>query len=143
MADHFGHPNGLCFSPDEKTMYVTDTDKIDGSGTLRPNTLSSIYAFDVEYRHGQPFICNRRLFAYVEAGFPDGIKCDLEGNVYSGCGDGVVAWSPGGVLLGRILVKVGATNFCFGKEGEMILLNQNHLWKAQLNRLTKGALLGV
>lgn len=32
MADGFGHPNGICFSPDEKTVYVTDTDRHHGSG---------------------------------------------------------------------------------------------------------------
>jgi len=32
---------------------------------------------------------NRRVFAHCDKGFPDGIKCDTYGNVYSGCGDGV------------------------------------------------------
>lgn len=35
VADGLGHPNGLCFSPDERTLYVTDTDKVHGSGTCR------------------------------------------------------------------------------------------------------------
>ena len=42
VADGFGRPNGLCFSPDEKTLYVTDTDWIHGDGTtddLRPSTM--------------------------------------------------------------------------------------------------------
>ncbi|KAK2590340.1 hypothetical protein QQS21_011983 [Conoideocrella luteorostrata] len=43
LADGFGHPNGLCFSPDEKTLYVTDTDKVHGSGVLRPHLASSMY----------------------------------------------------------------------------------------------------
>lgn len=34
MADGFGHPNGLCFSPDEKTLYVTDTDQVWGDGSV-------------------------------------------------------------------------------------------------------------
>lgn len=42
MADGFGHPNGLCFSPDEETLYVTDTDWMHGSGKTadeKPSTM--------------------------------------------------------------------------------------------------------
>jgi gluconolactonase len=42
VADQFGRPNGLCFSPDEKTMYITDTDWIHGDGNvgpMRPGTM--------------------------------------------------------------------------------------------------------
>ena len=99
------------------------------------------YAFDVTYYHGEPFLTNRRLFAMALVGIPDGIKCDLEGNVYSSCGDGVTVWSPRGVLLGRILVDGGAANFCFGRDGEMFILNEHRLWRAQLK--AKGALLGI
>lgn len=42
MADGLGHPNGLCFSPDERTMYVTDTDKVHGSGVSRFDRPSSM-----------------------------------------------------------------------------------------------------
>jgi gluconolactonase len=91
----------------------------------------------------QPFLTNRRLFAMADTGAPDGIKCDLQGNVYSGCGDGVSIWSSGGVLLGKILVEGGVANFCFGRDGELFLLNENKLWRAQLSTETKGALLGI
>lgn len=42
MADGFGHPNGLCFSPDEKTLYVTDTDWMHGSGATRDERPSTM-----------------------------------------------------------------------------------------------------
>ncbi len=42
VADGFGHPNGLCFSPDESTLYVTDTDKVHGSGHVRYDRPSSM-----------------------------------------------------------------------------------------------------
>jgi len=45
------------------------------------------YAFDVD-PDSQTFL-NRRIFAYVDAGIPDGIQIDKQGNVYAGCGDGV------------------------------------------------------
>ncbi|KAK1624034.1 hypothetical protein BDP81DRAFT_454078 [Colletotrichum phormii] len=143
MADGLGRPNGICFSPDETTVYVTDTEIVHGDGSIDGNRASTIYAFDVEQRHRQPVLLNRRLFAFADVGIPDGIKCDMNGNVYSGCGDGINVWSPGGVLLGRILVDGGAANFCFGREGELFILNEHRLWRAQLSKSVKGALLGV
>lgn len=79
----------------------------------------------------------------ADTGVPDGIKCDMKGNVYSGCGDGVSVWSPGGVLLGKILVEGGVANFCFGVNGEMFLLNEDKLWRVQLSTETKGDLLRI
>jgi len=101
------------------------------------------YAFDVKLYSGQPFLINRRLFAMADTGIPDGIKCDLKGNVYSGCGDGVSIWSPGGVLLAKILVDGGIANFCFGMDGQLFLLNETKLWRAQIAPGCKGALLGI
>lgn len=118
MADGFGHPNGICFSPDEKTVYITDTDWLHGDGSTddtRPSAMYAIpasmnlhfeererpfepcfftnawfsYAFDVSFYQDEPFLTNRRLFAVADTGIPDGIKCDMQGNVYSGCGDGI------------------------------------------------------
>jgi gluconolactonase len=101
------------------------------------------YAFDITYYSGQPFMTNKRLFAVAANGIPDGIKCDMEGNVYSGCGDGINVWSPGGVLLGVIKIDGGAANFCFGREGSLYILNEHRLWKAQLGEFVRGALLRI
>jgi gluconolactonase len=103
------------------------------------------YAFDVEKRFEEHFLMNRRLFAFADSGAPDGIKCDMAGNVYSGCceGDGVHVWSPGGVLLGKILAEGGVANFFFGRNGEMFLMNETRLWRAKLAKTTRGALLGI
>jgi gluconolactonase len=144
MADGFGRPNGLCFSPDEKALYVTDTDWIHGDGSTDLSRASTIYAFDVISRHGSPFLANRRLFAMADTGIPDGIKCDLAGNVYSGCGDGLNVWSPGGTLIGKILLpgkNPGVANFCFTKPGEIVLLNETRMWVARVGQGTEGALL--
>jgi len=77
----------------------------------------------------------------ADTGIPDGIKCDTDGNVYSGCGDGLNIWSPGGVLLAKILIDGGIANFCFGRNGQVFLLNENRLWRLQLAKDRKGALL--
>ena len=92
---------------------------------------------------GGTFLTNRRVFAMADTGIPDGIKCDMDGNVYSGCGDGVNVWSSSGRLLGKILVDGGVANFCFGRQGEMFLLNENRVWRACLSREIQGALLGI
>jgi gluconolactonase len=104
---------------------------------------ATIYAFDVASYSGSPFLVNRRVFAYAAEGAPDGIKCDIHGNVYSGCGDGVEVWNAGGTLIGRILVPGGVANFCFGRDGEMFLCAEQELWRLQLAQLTKGALLKI
>lgn len=74
-------------------------------------------------------------------GIPDGIKCDLQGNVYSGCGDGVHVWTPGGKLIGKIKVIGGVANFCFGRKGELFLLNENKFWVVKIASSVQGALL--
>lgn len=99
------------------------------------------YAFDLTTIHGQPFLTNRRVFAMPGVGIPDGVKVDMDGNVYAGCKDGVNVWSAGGVLLGKILIKDGTANFSFGKNGTMFILNENKLWRAQLSSSVHGNLL--
>ena len=74
-------------------------------------------------------------------GIPDGIKCDTIGNVYSGCGDGVSVWSPGAILLGKIKIPGGVANFCFGRPGEMFLLNETKFWVVNVSQHIEGALL--
>ncbi|KAH7268970.1 uncharacterized protein BKA55DRAFT_587825 [Fusarium redolens] len=142
VADGFGRPNGICFSPDQKTVYITDTDQVRGPW-IDHSRAASIYAFDVIHRHGQPFLANRRLFAYADRGIPDGIKCDTTGNVYSGCPDGINVWSPGGRLLGKILIPGGVANFCFGSGGQIFALNEHRLWRVRLDPSVQGALLAA
>ena len=71
LADDFGQPNGLCFSLDEKVLFVNDTDR------------QHIRAFDVK---ADGTLANNRIWAKTVgdgAGAPDGMKIDSAGNVYS------------------------------------------------------------
>ncbi|RDA91861.1 hypothetical protein CP533_3686 [Ophiocordyceps camponoti-saundersi (nom. inval.)] len=140
MVDGFGRPNGLTFSPDQNILYVTDTDKVHGDGTEDPTRPATIYSFKVNMVNDEPSLSDRRLFAMADNGIPDGIKCDTKGNVYSGCGDGVHVWSPGGQLLGKVLIEGGAANFCFGNAGEMFILNEKKLYLAKLSPQIKGTI---
>ncbi|KAJ4351870.1 uncharacterized protein N0V89_007214 [Didymosphaeria variabile] len=124
VADGFIASNGLEFSPDLKTLYVTDTgaqQSINGLNGTRPAT---IYAFDVV---DQRRLDNRRTFAWVENGFPDGIHTDMQGNVWAGCGDGLHVWSPDGVLLGKVWNGVESNNFAFIPGGVLVFSNAQ-LW---------------
>jgi gluconolactonase len=46
MADGIGRPNGICFSPDERTLYITDTDQIRGSENIENARASTMYGFE-------------------------------------------------------------------------------------------------
>ncbi|KAF2849685.1 calcium-dependent phosphotriesterase [Plenodomus tracheiphilus IPT5] len=143
VADGLARPNGLCFAPGEETLYITDTSFIHGDGSTDFSRPSTIYAYTVLHSHGEVFLSQKRVFAMADVGVPDGIKCDGWGNVYAGCGDGVNVWSPGGVLLGKILVEGGVANFCFGRGGVLYCLNETRVWRVRLGEGVKGALLGL
>ncbi|KAF4765832.1 hypothetical protein HAV15_003945 [Penicillium sp. str.  len=140
IADGLARPNGISFSPDEKTVYISDTAETIGDGTTDVLKPATIYAFDVSTINGQPFLTNRRVFAMPSDGIPDGLKVDQYGNVYAGCGDGVNVWSSGGILLGKILVNGGSSNFSFGKKGQLYILNEHKLYRAQLNSTLRSTL---
>jgi gluconolactonase len=122
VATDFVQPNGLEFSPDLKTLYVSDTGAQGfGQNLTRPATL---YAFDVVNKKN---LAGRRTFAYADNGFPDGVHSDTEGNVWGGCGDGIHIWSPDGTLLGKIWTGVVTNNFAF-LPGKVLVFTNKQLW---------------
>lgn len=122
VADGFVQPNGVEFSPDLKTLYVSDTGAAGFDTNLtRPATL---YAFDVINKR---ILAGRRTFAYADNGFPDGVHCDTEGNVWAGCGDGIHIWNSEGTLLGKIWTGLETNNFAFLPGAVMVFANAQ-LW---------------
>ena len=104
VADDFDRPNGICFSPDESVLYVSDTGE---PGHIR--------AFDV-VDGGR--LANSRVFAEVSPGKSDGFRSDSEGNIFTSARDGIHVYSPAGELLGKILTPENAVaNCCFGGPG--------------------------
>ena len=98
----FTSPNGLCFSPDERRMYVADTPE------------HCIYSFDVT---ADGRLANRRLLAdtsYEGVGGPDGLKIDSLGNLYCAAQGGLHVYAPDGVRLGVVRMPGQTANFCFG-----------------------------
>ena len=105
VADDFGQPNGLCFSPDESRLYVADS-----AASHDPAAPRHIRVFDVS---GDRLI-NSREFCTIDTGIPDGIRCDTAGNLWSSAGDGVHCFAPDGTLLGKVLVPEVVANLTFG-----------------------------
>ena len=105
-------PNGLAFSPDHKTLYIVDTGASHKQG--HPRTIS---AFDV-VDGGK--LAAPRIFCDMGKGSSDGIRVDLDGNVWAAAGwggegyDGVHVFAPDGALIGAIDLPEGVSNVCFG-----------------------------
>jgi gluconolactonase len=113
ITDELDYPNGICFSPDYKKVYICDT----GPG------VRDIKVFDITEGNT---LANGRLFTDmmvdgVKCG-PDGMRADVHGNLWcgsaagaSGLGyNGVLVFTPEGELLGRIRLPEGCANVCFG-----------------------------
>ena len=105
--DLFDQPNGLCFSPDEKRLYVNDT----------VQTLIRVFdvAADGSLSNGRMFACGIR--SALEPGVPDGMKCDQRGNVWVTAPGGVWVYAPYGELLGKVRVPELVANLTWGGAG--------------------------
>ncbi|KAK3378701.1 smp-30/gluconolaconase/lre-like region-containing protein [Lasiosphaeria ovina] len=132
VADGLGRPHGIALSPDESTVYVTDTDAVRADASRDLTRAATIYAFDVVKRSGAPFLANKRVFAYALTSIPMGVACDGAGNVWAGCADGVEIWSAGGEILGVMEVPGGVTSIAFGTGGEVFLCAEQRLWMLRL-----------
>jgi gluconolactonase len=112
VIDDFVQPNGLCFSPDEKKLYIIDSGATQGGP-------AHIRVFDVDIDTGK--LTNGKIFAdNFLPGFTDGMRADVDGNIWCSMGwgdpkeDGVRCYSPGGDLLGKIHLPETCANLTFG-----------------------------
>ena len=122
VTDDLFKPNGLCFSPDYKKLYVADT-----GASHYPAAPKNIKVWDVvdgrKLANGREFVSMAlEVKGEKVAGFADGIRCDTDGNVWSSAGwaeagegyDGVHVFSPAGQRIGQILLPEVCSNVCFG-----------------------------
>jgi gluconolactonase len=120
LIDNFVLPNGLAFSPDEKVLYINDSRR----GHIR--------AFDL-LPNGTLAKQTDRVFVDLrgdEPGVPDGMKVDIEGNVYCGGAGGIWVMDAKGKKLGRIVHGAPATtNIAFGGDDwkTLYFTSRNHL----------------
>lgn len=120
VADDIFKPNGLCFSPDYKKLYVADT----GSSHY-PQAPKNIRVYDVDgkkLKNGKEAINMKFQMkdGTVKSGMADGIRADTDGNIWVGAGwvgagyDGVHIFAPDGERIGLILLPEICGNICFG-----------------------------
>jgi gluconolactonase len=124
-------PNGIAFSPDEKTLYVTE---------VEANSPAWL-AFDVKE---DGTLANRRVFfdakpwSKTRPGAPDGLKVDREGNLFATGPGGVYFFAPDGTHLGIIETGVPTANCAWGDDGSTLYITADKaVYRIRLN--TKGA----
>ena len=121
LTKEFTRPNGIALSPDEKTLYVAQSDRakmvyisfpVKEDGTLGPSKL----LFDAtKWVSGDP-------------GSADGMAVDDKGNLWATAPGGVLILSPEGKPLGRIMMGRPTANCTFGgKDGKTLFLTANKL----------------
>ncbi len=133
-ADVLG-PNGLCFSPDERILYIVESRGV-------PNR--KIVAFDVS-ENGREILNKRVQIDAGPDGTPDGMRCDIDGNLWCGWGmgsealDGVLVFAPDGTKIGRIALPERCANVCFGgpKRNRLFMAASQSLYALYVN--TQGA----
>ena len=128
VCDDFACPNGLCFSPDERRLYVAETGPMFAADAPR-----YIRVFDVvdgtRVRGGE-------VFYIAEPGLADGFRADTDGNIWTSAGDGVHCLSPAGELLGKIKVPEVVANITFGgpKKNRLFICGTTSIYAVYLNR---------
>jgi gluconolactonase len=134
-ADDILGPNGLCFSPDERLLYVVES---------RGQPHRKILAYDVA-ADGRAITNKRVLIDAGPGGTPDGMRCDVDGNLWCGWGmgsdelDGVLVFAPDGTRIGRIALPERCANVCFGglKRNRLFMAASRSLYALYVN--TQGA----
>ena len=125
VADDFMRPNGIAFSPDERTLYVSDTGATHGKDGPR-----HIRMFDV----AGDTLRGGAVFATCTAGFFDGFRVDEAGRIWTSAGDGVHCYDPDGTLLGKVLVPEQVANVEFGgfKRNRLFICGTTSLYSIML-----------
>ena len=155
MTEDIFKPNGLCFSPDYKNLYVADTgashyaeakkeikvwDVVNGVSLKNGKTFTSM---DLEMEETD---ANGQVQKVTKAGMADGIRADEDGNIWSSAGwvgdgyDGVHVFEPTqGKRIGQILLPEICSNVCFGgtKRNRLFMTASQSLYAVYVE--TKGA----
>lgn len=100
VAVGFDQPNGLCFSPDEKLLYVADSGE---PAHVRVFPVLEDNSLGVD-----------RVFAPIAPGKPDGLRCDADGRLFVAAGDGVQIFATDGTQVHLIPTPEAAANLCIG-----------------------------
>ena len=115
LTNEIKAPNGIAFSPDEKTLYVTDV------SSERPAWLAYDVNYDGTISNGRVFH-DAAEFVKTEKGAPDGMKTDKHGNLFGAGPGGVYIFSPDGTLLGRLKTGGATSNVNWGNDGSVLYI---------------------
>jgi gluconolactonase len=140
VTDEIYKPNGICFSPDYKMLYVADT-----GATHYPEAEKIIKVWNIngaKLENGRKF-CSMEMNG--KAGLADGIRCDTDGNIWSSAGwvgegyDGVHVFAPDGDRIGQIRLPEMCANVCFGgrKRNRLFMCGSQSLYAVYVE--TQGA----
>jgi gluconolactonase len=130
VATELEAPNGLGFSPDYKTLYVAN------ARASSPIWKAYAVLADGSLDKGRVFADSAALYKEGD-GVPDGLKIDVQGNVFATGPGGVLVYAPDGTLLGRILTGVPTSNVAFGEDGSTLFITANHR-VLRMRTLTRG-----
>ena len=101
-------PNGIAFSPDEKTLYVANSDP------AKPIWMAYPVKDDGTLGEGKVFFDSTDAVKAKKPGLPDGLKVDQDGNVWATGPGGVYVFNPAGKHLGTLATGVPTANCGFG-----------------------------
>jgi gluconolactonase len=134
VSDELDKPNGICFSPDYKKLYVCDTGA--------PRDIQAFDAADNRLRNKKQF--SNMMVQGKGAGIADGIRADIDGNIWAGANggpgyDGVHIISPQGQTIGMILLPEICASLCFGgaKRNRLFMAASQSLYALEVG--TSGA----
>jgi gluconolactonase len=120
LTKELERPNGIDFSPDEKTLYVAN------SHPPRPIWMAYPVKEDGTLGEGRLFFDAAELVAKGLKGMPDGMKVDEHGNIFAGGPGGILIFSPDGKHLGTLLTGEPTANCAFGEDGSTLFVASNH-----------------
>lgn len=121
LCDTMTRPNGICFSPDEKRLYVAQSDP--EAPLWKVFTVQPDGTLDA----GRTFFDGTKLLAERKKGLPDGLKVDLAGNVFATGPGGVLVIAPDGAHLGTFLTGQATANCAFGGDGRTLYMTADSL----------------
>ena len=125
-------PNGIAFSPDERTLYVSNATE------ARPVWMAYPVDTDGSLGEGRQF-AEARAYVTPRSGLPDGLKSDRFGNLFAAGPGGVHIFAADGTRIGRIVTGVPTGNVAWGEDGSVLYIAANHRI-LRLQTMTSGEL---
>jgi gluconolactonase len=133
LTDQMSRPNGIAFSPDEKTLYVANSDP----------KRAVWMAYDVQpdgtIANGRVFFDATSMVGPAKKGLPDGLKVDMAGNLFATGPGGVLVFTPDGKHLGTINTGEATANVGWGGDGSMLYITAD-MYLCRIQTKTRGKL---